>query len=115
VTADLKNSILKKDSSMKSNKKFKIDPRTYEIDEIRSQLRAIIKQVNTKLLPEFDQDIMKMNEAIEVERQQKLKDKNKVLFLLKQRKHYHKLYKKFQEYSEKIQGYLLEFRKKDTL
>ena len=66
ISPDLKNSILKKDGSMKSNKKFKIDPRTYEIDEIRSQLRAIVKQVNTNLLPEFDQDILKMNDAIEV-------------------------------------------------
>lgn len=39
-----------------------------------------------------------MNEMIEKERQTKFKDKNKVIYLLKQKKHYHKLCMKFKDY-----------------
>jgi hypothetical protein len=45
----------------------------------------------------------------------KLKDKNKVLFLLKQKAHYSKICEKFKEYNIKIKDYLLSFRKNDTI
>lgn len=40
-----------------------------DVDELKVQLRVLQKQVLTKLLPEFDVDIMKMNHLIELERQ----------------------------------------------
>lgn len=55
-----------------------------------------------------------MDGAIELERKGNFKDKNRAMYILKQKKHYHKLCLDFKEFSDRNRSTLSYLRKRDT-
>ena len=108
-------SILEKNPNLKKEKALRFDGYTEQIDDLRLILRSCQNRMTNTLIPDFSSDILAMNSVIESERLLKLKDKNKVLFLLKQKHHYHKLCLRMKEFSDKIKSILFDLRKKDSM
>lgn len=73
------------------NNTFRFDGVTEKIDDIRTSLRISGNKMILTLTPALEGDIQEMDRAIETERSVNFRDKNRVVFILKQKKHYHKI------------------------